>query len=35
MGTTNFGIRYNLGASQLVGFPDSDWASLVDHRMLT
>ena len=29
-GTTNFGIQYSSGASQLVGFTDSDWAGLVD-----
>ena len=34
-GTINFGIQYTLGASQLVGFTNSNWANLVDDRMST
>jgi hypothetical protein len=34
-GTTNFGIQYSSGASQLVGFTDSDWAGSVDDRKST
>jgi hypothetical protein len=34
-GTTNFGIQYSSGTSQLVGFTDSDWARSVDDRKST
>jgi hypothetical protein len=34
-GTTNFGIQYSSGASQLVGFTDFDWAGSVDDRKST
>jgi hypothetical protein len=34
-GTTNFGIQYSSGASQLVGFIDSDWAGSVGDRKFT
>jgi hypothetical protein len=34
-GTTNFGIQYTSGASQLVGFTNSDWVGSVDDRKST
>ena len=34
-GTTKFGIQYTLGASQLVGFTNSDWASFIDYQKST